>query len=722
MVDEKESLSQYHSFLSRLNAILSSSSGVYTEPKLQELCDTVRSYPTWTAAHIASHVGLFECFRNPDVSGQLNSMCTSTGITPLMAAVIGKQHHCAVELLKLAANIDAQDDKGDTVYHKAVEADPEIITILVDNDKVNVINWLNNEGFTALSIACKKSLPDVVHNLLENGAEPAITAHDILPIHSAVDNEDEKSVEEIIKKFPEQLTARDGKYGGTPVHWAKSRKMLDLLISYKADLDVRNLAGNTPLHTMLKLDRRDCVIGLLVHGADPSIANENGDTPLHLVVEKDDVELLRTFIVYNADVNKRNRSKHTARHIVATSKLKKKQNLLYMLHVGGCERCGTDVKGCYVGCSAEGNDNGEPDPETEKLLNTDVVGKEICPVLTLDGGGIRGLVTIQVLMALEKALGRPVGECFDWIGGTSTGGILAVGLALGKKLTYMMGMYMRLKDEVFQGKRPYSSERFEELLRQEIGEKMVMTDIKEPKVMLFGLMADRFPAEMHAFRSYEPTVVHEPKTPMKRNDSTDKKKKDKKDKDPEEQCFKPLPPHEQLIWKAVRSSGAAPTYFKASDAFLDGGLISNNPTLDVLTEIQEYNLGLKLKNRKEEVQDLGLVLSLGTGKQPKVYSGAFDVYMPEGLLDVTRVAQGANNLIKILVDQACLSEGRPVDRSRAWCCSLGVPFFRLNPKISYDIPLDTNDDKVLTKLMWDAQVYIVANKEKIRKIAELINR
>ena len=52
---------------------------------------------------------------------------------------------------------------------------------------------------------------------------------------------------------------------------------------------------------------------------------------------------------------------------------------------------------------------------------------------------------------------------------------------------------------------------------------------------------------------------------------------------------------EQLVWKAARSSGAAPTYFRAMGAFLDGGLISNNPTLDVLTEVHEYNMGLKAK-------------------------------------------------------------------------------------------------------------------------------
>jgi len=50
---------------------------------------------------------------------------------------------------------------------------------------------------------------------------------------------------------------------------------------------------------------------------------------------------------------------------------------------------------------------------------------------------------------------------------------------------------------------------------------------------------------------------------------------------------------EECMWHAARSSGAAPTYFHPCGRFMDGGLISNNPTLDVLTEIDQYNLALR---------------------------------------------------------------------------------------------------------------------------------
>lgn len=58
----------------------------------------------------------------------------------------------------------------------------------------------------------------------------------------------------------------------------------------------------------------------------------------------------------------------------------------------------------------------------------------------------------------------------------------------------------------------------------------------------------------------------------------------------------PHPP-EQLVWRAARSSGAAPTYFRPNGRFLDGGLLANNPTLDAMTEIHEYNQDMIRKVR-----------------------------------------------------------------------------------------------------------------------------
>jgi len=49
-------------------------------------------------------------------------------------------------------------------------------------------------------------------------------------------------------------------------------------------------------------------------------------------------------------------------------------------------------------------------------------------ILSLDGGGIRGLMPAMMLAELERRTNRPVAQLFDLIAGTSTGGILALGL------------------------------------------------------------------------------------------------------------------------------------------------------------------------------------------------------------------------------------------------------------------------------------------------------
>jgi uncharacterized protein len=80
-------------------------------------------------------------------------------------------------------------------------------------------------------------------------------------------------------------------------------------------------------------------------------------------------------------------------------------------------------------------------------------------VLSLDGGGVRGAISIAFLEALEARLareaGRPVRLCewFDLIGGTSTGAIIAGGLALGYSAAEMRGFYQQLAPRVFQGGR-----------------------------------------------------------------------------------------------------------------------------------------------------------------------------------------------------------------------------------------------------------------------------
>ena len=70
--------------------------------------------------------------------------------------------------------------------------------------------------------------------------------------------------------------------------------------------------------------------------------------------------------------------------------------------------------------------------KTRRELPPELQGKGGSRILFLDGGGIRGLVLIEVLIQLQRLTGTTVIKMFDWIVGTSTGGILALALVYGK--------------------------------------------------------------------------------------------------------------------------------------------------------------------------------------------------------------------------------------------------------------------------------------------------
>ena len=72
--------------------------------------------------------------------------------------------------------------------------------------------------------------------------------------------------------------------------------------------------------------------------------------------------------------------------------------------------------------------------------------------------------------------------------------------------------------------------------------------------------------------------------------------------------------------------------------------------------------------------------------------------------------------------QATLSEGRPVERARAWCSMIDVPFFRFSPQLSEDVQLDCNDNKTLIHMLWETQCYIVDNWHRFEQLAMLLKQ
>src|SRR3989304_55310 len=71
-------------------------------------------------------------------------------------------------------------------------------------------------------------------------------------------------------------------------------------------------------------------------------------------------------------------------------------------------------------------------------------------ILSIDGGGVRGIIPLACLVRLESRLGGPCREIFDMAAGTSTGAVIAAGIALGVSARGLLALYRELAVQAFQ--------------------------------------------------------------------------------------------------------------------------------------------------------------------------------------------------------------------------------------------------------------------------------
>ena len=240
-------------------------------------------------------------------------------------------------------------------------------------------------------------------------------------------------------------------------------------------------------------------------------------------------------------------------------------------------------------------------------------------ILALDGGGIRGALTLGYLAKIESLLGAEsndpgfvLSDYFDLIGGTSTGSIIAACLAIGMKVADIKDMYFKLGPNIFGkkysqwniapgvskkiinllfSKADYDARPLENQLSALFGDITLGCDKIKTGLCIVAKRADT--------NSVWPFINH---PGGKYFDSSEGKNKD------------------ILLWKAVRASAAAPTYFipqvidvgggVSSAAFVDGGVsMANNPALQLLMVATLKGFPFKWKMGAENI----LVVSVGTG-------------------------------------------------------------------------------------------------------------
>ncbi|XP_071208088.1 85/88 kDa calcium-independent phospholipase A2-like isoform X1 [Salvelinus alpinus] len=711
---------------------------------VQPIVDCLRNHADWSSAHIAVDTGLRECLKHNHVQSQINAR-DGAGQTPLHLACERGEVACVRELLEeCQARTDIKDKNGETPMHCAAKQDSATIIQALCSRMCAGVNELNGAGETPLHVSCRLGRVEAVNALLGGGARCDIIGGSGYPIHAAMKYSEKGCAEAVLDADPGQLQVEDAVYGGTPLHWCKTAEMCRTLLERGCLVNYLSKTGESALHVLTKRGRFDASMVLLTHGGEPNLKGQDGNTALHLAMKMDHMELIKALIVFGADVEMHNDLGETPGLIAArTSKGSNRKVLLNMLCSVGVERC------------APPSSPLNPHPPPKKAASSPGIGfedimhvaaavgamsrgreevdgfktgrRKIDRLLCLDGGGIKGLVLIQLLIALEKEAGRPIKELFDWVSGTSTGGILALAITHGKDMEYLRCLYFRMKEQVFKGSRPYESAPLEDFLKKEFGENTMMTDVRHPRVMVTSVLADRHPGELHLFRNYDPpslprerpyaaTANFLPLTiPQGWEDedvlivgyTQEPAKKRRKVTD-----------QEQVVWRAARSSGAAPTYFRPMGRFLDGGLLANNPTLDAMTEIHQYNKSLKAEGRGSEVQRLGVVVSLGTGKPPQVVVNSVDVFRPSNPLELAKSFVGAKELGKMLVDCCTDSDGCAVDRARSWCEMTDTVYNRLSPQLSQEVMLDEVSDAVLVDMLWETQMYLYEQRENIQLLAQ----
>jgi hypothetical protein len=190
-------------------------------------------------------------------------------------------------------------------------------------------------------------------------------------------------------------------------------------------------------------------------------------------------------------------------------------------------------------------------------------------LLCLDGGGIRGIMTIQILKALEEQAGAPCHQVFDMVAGTSTGAIIGGLIAAGHTAAEIDVLYEMFVGQVFTRRSPFawqivnpptwSKANYRKLLKEKLGDVSLRQVCDRTGIDLLITAHDVAEGE-ETFFSY----LHE-RTPEK-ND------------------------YGGVLLRAVmEATMSAPTYFTPMERFVDGGATTfNNPSLAAVLEAVEY--------------------------------------------------------------------------------------------------------------------------------------
>ena len=270
-------------------------------------------------------------------------------------------------------------------------------------------------------------------------------------------------------------------------------------------------------------------------------------------------------------------------------------------------------------------------------------------ILSIDGGGTRGVMAAKILERIK--IKHPyVMERTDLLAGTSTGGIICLGLAYGLEPKDMVRLYVDKAKDIFWDSTwnniktigsligsDYDGGRLRSVLQDTFGD-VKLCDLKK-HVLIPTFKLDGETSTNH--RCWKPKFFHN------LNDGPDI--------------------DEYVVDVAMRTS-SAPIYFPAYGSFIDGGVVCNNPTIAALAQALDKHTG----KGSEKLPDI-TVLSLGTGIKPE-YVEKIDVNW--GLI------QWARSLVSIFMDGANMVTHYQAQRL------LGKKYHRVQIELDHPYKLD----------------------------------
>lgn len=238
-----------------------------------------------------------------------------------------------------------------------------------------------------------------------------------------------------------------------------------------------------------------------------------------------------------------------------------------------------------------------PRPFTERRVNSRSTRRDRLPwpadkpfrILSLDGGGIRGVYAASILAKIEAEIthGEPIADYFDAIAGTSTGGIIAIGLGLKKPAETIERLYVEGGKRVFP--EFWSRHPWLKCLRQLVRS---LHDHRELESLLYETFGDARLGDSYSRLVIPAFLGPTTQIAVLKTDHHPDFKKD----------------HAMTAWEAARATSAAPTFFRGHSGedyvFLDGGVWANNPIMAVVIDaMSAYDVS------REQVE----IFSIGTG-------------------------------------------------------------------------------------------------------------